>query len=52
MREADFVYLVVEHGDDGNDPSEESPDGKVLAGVLERGKKLFLKGEASFTHIV
>ena len=41
MREAEVVYLVVEHGDDGNDPAEKGPDGKILAEVLERGKKLF-----------
>ncbi len=43
---------MVEHGDDGNDPAEDGPDGKILAEVLERGKKLFYNGEASFPHIV
>ncbi len=44
MREAEFVHLVVEHGDDGNDPSEDGPDGKILTEVLERGKKTVKKG--------
>ncbi len=45
MWERAFFHLVVEHGDDGNDPSEDGPDGKVLAEVLERGKNCFKKGK-------